>query len=80
MATTEELLDELIRLQALQIRRSLPSQADAIEELSSAGLSAPRIADLLGTTAATVRMAIKRQKDRERKSGPRRPKTNPEES
>jgi len=56
-------LDELVRLQVLQLRRSMANQAEAIIELGNAGFSNARIAELLGTTAATVRNARIRAKN-----------------
>jgi DNA-binding NarL/FixJ family response regulator len=52
---TDQLLEELVRLAALQIRREADSQQDVIVAMLGAGFEAPRIAELLGTTAATVR-------------------------
>jgi DNA-binding CsgD family transcriptional regulator len=52
------LLDEMIRLQALEVRRRADSQVEAILELRKAGIGPTRIADLLGTTANTVNVAI----------------------
>lgn len=58
----EELLDQLVRLEALQIRRGMESQAEAIDAFLSVGLEPPRIAELLDTTAGTVRAAKARKK------------------
>lgn len=55
-------LDELVRLQVLALRRSNDSQAETIVELDSAGFTQPRIADLLGTSPGTVKVAIQRAK------------------
>ena len=55
-------LDELVRLQAVNLRRSMTNQAEAIIELGNAGLSNTRIADLLGTSPATVRVTLARSK------------------
>ena len=52
--------DELVRLQVLQLRRSMGSQAETIVELGKAGFSNARIADLLGTTPDTVKVALQR--------------------
>ena len=62
MATTEELLDQLIRLQALQIRVSMQSQAEAIVEMNKSGIGPSRIAEIMGTTPGTVNVAIQRAK------------------
>jgi hypothetical protein len=52
---SEELLDELVRLVAYALRRDLENQAEAIRAFREVGLEPGRIAELLGTTAATVR-------------------------
>lgn len=52
---SEQLLDEIVRLMALSLRQGFESQNEAILAFSQAGLDAPRIAELLGTTPATVR-------------------------
>jgi DNA-binding NarL/FixJ family response regulator len=54
---TDQLLDELVRLTALSLRRSMDSQTEAILAFLQAGLEPSRIAELLGTTPATVRAA-----------------------
>jgi DNA-binding CsgD family transcriptional regulator len=51
----EQLLDEIVRLMALSIRKDMGSQTEAILAFSQAGLDPARIAELLGTTPATVR-------------------------
>jgi hypothetical protein len=61
------LLDELVRLQALEVRRRSASQVDAILELSKAGLGPTRIAELLGTTPGTVNVALAKAKKRNTK-------------
>lgn len=63
-------LDELVRLQVLLLRRQSETQADTIVELNKAGFSNARIADLLGTTPATVNMALHRVKARASKATP----------
>ena len=60
--SSAELLDELVRLQSIQLRRQLASQSEAIVELSRAGFGPSRIAELLGTSAATVQVTIQRSK------------------
>jgi len=62
--TEPELLEEIVRLQALQIRYLFPSQADASVALHKAGFPASRIAQLLGTTPATVSKDLQRAKKR----------------
>lgn len=52
---TDQLLDEIVRLLALSLRESMENQTEAILAFSQAGLESSRIAELLGTTAATVR-------------------------
>lgn len=52
---TNQLLDEVVRLLALSIRRGTETQGEAIRLLSEAGLEINRIAELVGTTPATVR-------------------------
>jgi DNA-directed RNA polymerase specialized sigma24 family protein len=54
---TNQLLDEIVRLLALPIRKGAENQTEAISLLSDAGLEANRIAELVGTSAATVRSA-----------------------
>lgn len=61
-----EPLEEIVRLLAIQLRRSTERQAQAIEELSRAGFGPTRIADLLGTTPNTVNVAISNAKKRKR--------------
>lgn len=62
MASAEELLDELVRMKALELKNTFGSQADTIIELSKAGFSPARIASLLGTTPGTVSVAVQRAK------------------
>lgn len=56
--------EEIIRLLAIQLRRSVESQAQAIEELSRAGFGPARIAELLGTTPNTVNVQLAKSKSR----------------
>lgn len=58
--------EETVRLLALQLRRSVESQSQAIEELSKAGFGPARIAVLLGTTANTVNVQLAKAKKRNR--------------
>jgi hypothetical protein len=51
----EQRLDEIVRLLALSLRRSTENQTEAILLLSQAKLEPNRIAELVGTTAGTVR-------------------------
>lgn len=54
--------EELVRLIAIQIRRSIGNQREAILELNRAGFGPTRISQLLGTTAGTVNTELKRAK------------------
>jgi hypothetical protein len=60
--TVEKRLDEIVRLLALSLRRTTENQAEAILLLSQAKLEPNRIAELVGTTPATVRAAQARVK------------------
>ena len=51
----EQRLDEIVRLLALSLRRTTENQTEAILLLSQAKLEPNRIAELVGTTASTVR-------------------------
>lgn len=53
----ELLLEQLVRLQALALTSSAKTQTEAIHLLLRAGLTSAQIAELLGTTPATVRAA-----------------------
>jgi DNA-directed RNA polymerase specialized sigma24 family protein len=54
--------EEIVRLMVLQLRMQLPSQSEVINELYRAGFGPARIAQLLGTTANTVNVAVQRAK------------------
>jgi hypothetical protein len=54
---TDQLLDEIARLIAVAIKRGAENQNAVIISMLQSGLEAPRIAELLGTTPATVRAA-----------------------
>ena len=54
--------DEVARLLAALIRLQTGSQAEAIAELDRSGIGPTRIAELLGTSAGTVNVAIRRTK------------------
>lgn len=71
-----EPIEEVARLLAIQIRRTAPTQAEAILELSRAGFSARRVAELLGTTPATVEKDLQRARNKSRRktSSARMPK------
>jgi hypothetical protein len=51
----EQRLDEIVRLLALSLRRTTDNQIEAILLLSQAKIEPNRIAELVGTTRATVR-------------------------
>lgn len=50
--------EEIVRLLVAQLRREAASQTDAILELRKSGFGPSRIAELLGTTANTVNVAL----------------------
>jgi hypothetical protein len=52
-----ELLNEIVRLLALTLRRDMENQQEAILAFLQAGLEPGRVAELIGTTPATVRAA-----------------------
>jgi hypothetical protein len=60
----EQRLDEIVRLLALSLRRTTENQTEAILLLSQARLDPSRIAELVGTTAATVRATQSKAKGR----------------
>lgn len=60
--------EELIRLMVLQIRRTAKTQAEVILELDRAGFGQTRIAELLGTSANTVSVALAKAKKRAKAS------------
>lgn len=62
MASTEELLEELLRIKAIELKNNYGNQNDTILEMSKAGFAPSRIASLLGTTPGTVSTALQRAK------------------
>ncbi len=54
--------EELVRLKVLELRRTAKSQNELIVELDKAGFGQTRIAELLGTTANTVNVALSKAK------------------
>jgi DNA-directed RNA polymerase specialized sigma24 family protein len=54
--------EETVRLLATLVRLQTGSQTEAVLELHKSGLGTSRIAELLGTTAGTVNVAIQRSK------------------
>ena len=65
---TEQLLDELVRLNVRALRQEAQTQAAAIGALDELGFGNDRIAELLGTSSATVRNAVTRKKAAEEKA------------
>jgi hypothetical protein len=61
--------EEMVRLLALQIRRDVGNQGEAIQELSRIGFGQSRIAQLLGTTPGTVNQSLINAKKKGRKAG-----------
>jgi hypothetical protein len=59
--------EEIVRLLAIQLRRNSASQGEAILELGRAGFGPTRIAELLGTTANTVNVALAKERTRKKK-------------
>lgn len=57
--------EEIVRLLALQVRMVLPSQSDAIRELSRSGFGPSRVAELLGTTPNTVNVTLQKAKKKD---------------
>jgi DNA-binding NarL/FixJ family response regulator len=57
-----DLSEEIARLIALLIRLQLPSQTEAILELSRLGFGTTRVAQLLGTTPNTVNVTVQKAK------------------
>ncbi len=57
-----DLLEELVRLLALQIRLQLPNQNQVILEMHRAGFEPARIGQLLGTTPDVARAAVNKAK------------------
>jgi DNA-directed RNA polymerase specialized sigma24 family protein len=56
--TTMDAHEEMVRLLAIQIRRTAKTQAEAIVEMGKAGFGPTRIAQLLGTTTGTAEQAL----------------------
>ena len=70
MPTTGKLdhSEETVRLLATLVRMKTESQAEAIAELGKAGFGTARIAELLGTTTATVNVAQQRARKAAKKA------------
>jgi len=58
MSEISKKLDVLIRLSALGLVRDIKTQKEQIALLSDAGFQPKQIADILGTTSGTVRVAL----------------------
>jgi hypothetical protein len=58
--TSEESLDDIARLLSMLVRRGMGTQNEAILAFVEAGISPARTAELVGTSAATVRMTQSR--------------------
>ena len=69
LTAVEERLDEIARLLALNIKRDRSLQ-DAISEMASVGFRHARIAELVGTSAGYVNVAVRRAR---KKSNARKP-------
>jgi hypothetical protein len=71
MATPKKMdaQEELVRLKVLELRRTAKSQNELIAELDKAGFGQTRIAELLGTTANTVNVALSKAKKAKNKKG-----------
>ncbi len=65
---TDELLDEVVRLLAVSLRRGVDTQSEAIQAFGEAGLGNARIAELLGTTPATVKSSRQKAAKRAEKA------------
>jgi len=60
--------EEAVRLLATLVRMQTESQAEAIAELGKAGFGTARIAELFGTSTATVNVAQQRAKKAAKKA------------
>jgi len=56
---TNTLLKEIIALLSIQVKRGAP-KINLIKEMNEAGFQPKRIAEIIGTTANTVRVALSR--------------------
>jgi DNA-directed RNA polymerase specialized sigma24 family protein len=59
---TDDLLNEIVKLLVFNLRQGASTQAEAISTLTQVGIAQDRIAELLGTSVATVRSAQHRAK------------------
>lgn len=60
----DQVLEDIARLLALQIRLQVENQTEAILALNKAGFSPPRITQLLGLSQDTARATINQAKGR----------------
>jgi hypothetical protein len=67
-------MDEMARLLALNLKRERGLQ-EVIAELDSVGIPQSRIAELLGTSAGYVNVALTRSKNAQAKKPPRKTAT-----
>jgi DNA-directed RNA polymerase specialized sigma24 family protein len=56
--------EEVVRLLAIQIRRTSTSQAEVVREMSRAGFAPKRIAELLGSSPNSVNQVLAEAKRR----------------
>ena len=63
----KEKLDVITKLLALNLVKDMELQKDQIITLSSFGFQPSQVADLLGTTANTVRVALSKARKKARK-------------
>ncbi|MDQ4144175.1 MAG: hypothetical protein M3198_10625 [Actinomycetota bacterium] len=66
---TDQLLDEVVRLMALQARQGMETQNEAILTFLNIGLEPTRVAELVGTTPATVNSAKQKAKKKAKTAG-----------
>jgi len=59
--------EEIVRLLAIQVRRSSANQGETILDLSRAGFGPKRISELLGTSSNTVNVALTKDRALRRK-------------
>jgi hypothetical protein len=76
--TTMDTQEEMVRLLAIQIRRTARSQNEAILEMGKAGFGPARIATLLGTTPDTVSQTLKMARRAKAKRGGKETVASPE--
>lgn len=67
--SSEDLLEQLIKLTALQVKLAVGNQTQTILELQKLGFATSRIGEVLGTTANTVNVTIQKNKKRKSRGG-----------